>query len=216
MKKLILSVVLAVVMVMVFAVPVFGAAGTSQDVDVTATPAFISIEIDVGTWAPNDIVGDGVTPKGTIAPSSTYYTNPLGDELSPALLGASEDPATTVDPSECRFTLDNTSSVAINLTVNFPDFASGDAMANINQDAEDTATSAGADTFVAWSYYQGMLLYETNKLLAKATQSAVLKSNLGATTDIKWGLELKTQTGDWTSGTPMTSTVVITATIYMA
>jgi hypothetical protein len=214
MKKLMLSLLLAMMMVLVFVVPVLADAGSSQEVEVTATPALLAIANTPGTWAPNDIVGDGVTPKGTIAPDTPYYTNPLGDELSPALLGDDEDPITTVDISECLFAITNTSSVAINLTVNFPDFANGDAMANANADHTGTETSAGSDTFVAWSYYEGMLLYGTNKVLAKATESEPLITDFDSAS-LGWGLELQTQTDDWTSGTAMVSTVTITASYYM-
>ena len=200
-KRLLLSLVLAVVMVMGFAVPVLGAAGTSQDVVVTSTPAFIAIENAPGTWAPNDIVGDGVSPKGFTAPDTVYYSNPLGDATSPS------DP---VVDGECRFTITNTSTVAIDLTVNFPDFTGGDASTNT-----DTDGSNGVGTFGAFSYASGMT-YSTGKVVAKTTGSAVMEANLTALTGILWGLTYETQSDVWTSGTAMESTVVITATIYMA
>jgi hypothetical protein len=197
-KRLLLSLLLAVVMVMAFAVPIMAA--DYDEVVVTATPAFLAISNAPGTWAPNDIVGDGVTPKGTIAPDTYYYSNPLGDELEPS------DP---VVDGECRFTVTNTSSVPIDLTVNFPDFTGGDASTN----SEDG--SNGASTFGAYSYCTGMT-YSTGKVVAKTTGSDPMKENLAATTDIKWGLAYETQTDAWTSGTAMESTVVITATVYMA
>jgi len=195
MKKLLVAMLLALVMVVAFAVPAF--ADPSQDVVVTATPAFIAISNAPGTWAPNDIVGDGVTPKGTTGPDTYYYSNPLGDELSPS------DP---VVDGECRFTITNTSTVATNLTVNFPDFTGGDASTNSDDG------SNGAATFGAYSYCTGMT-YSTGKVIAKVTGSDPMKEALAATTDIKWGLAYETQTGAWASGTPMESTVVITATI---
>ncbi len=71
-------------------------------------------------WAPNDIIGDGVTAKGFMAPDTVYYSNPLGDATVPA------DP---VVDAGCRFTITNVSTIPIDLTVNFPDFAGGDVYA---------------------------------------------------------------------------------------
>ena len=168
-------------------------AASSQDVTVTATPSYISIANDPSTWS----VGDtGVATSARIAKNTTYYTNPLG---------ATTVPSDPVVDGECRFTITNTSTVAIDLTVNFPHFISGDAMQN-----GDTG-SAGVGTFGAYSYCTGMT-YSTGKVVAKNTGSLVMKDALAATTNIKWGLTLSTQTDDWTSGTAMTSTVTITAT----
>lgn len=199
MRKIIVATVLALVLVAFVAVPVL--AETSQDVTVTATPAFISITNEPDTWSVGDVAAE---TTARIAPSTTYYSNPLG---------ATTVPVDPVVDGACRFTITNTSSVAIDLTVNFPNFTSGDAMTNINQTAGDTFTEAGADSFVAWSYCTGMTTYETDKMLAKAAGSSVMKDALAATTNIKWGLEIQTQTGDWTSGDTMTAEfVVITAT----
>jgi len=106
---------------------------------------------------------------------------------------------------ECRFTITNTSSVATDLTVNFPHFTGGDAM----QNSDDGI--AGVGEFGAYSYCTGMT-YSTGKVVAANSGSGVMKNALAATTNIKWGLTITTQTDVWTSGTSMTSTVVITAT----
>jgi len=189
---------MALVLMVLPAMPALAAAGTSQDVVVTATPAFISIELDVTTWAPNDIVGDGVTPKGFIAPDTVYYSNPLGDELEPS------DP---VVDGECRFTIDNISTIPIDLTVNFPDFTGGDAMLNT-----DTDGSNDVGKFGAFSYCSGMTTYADDKVVALTTGSDPMKESLAADTDLKMGLEIETQSDAWTSGVAMESTVVITAT----
>lgn len=199
MKRLIVSLVVALMLVLIPAQAVF--ADSSQDVAVTATPSYISIANDPSTWSVGDI---GAATSARIAKNTTYYTNPLG---------ATTVPASPVVDAGCRFTITNTSSVATDLTVNFPNLTgAGDTMTNVNQIADDTATAADADSFVAWSYCTGMTTYATDKVLAKAAGSSVMKDALAATTDIKWGLEIQTQTGDWTSGTAMTSTVTITAT----
>ena len=194
-RKLIVGLVLALILMLSFSTPVFA---VPEEVTVTATPAFLAISNAPGTWAPNDIVGDGVTPKGFTAPDTVYYSNPLGDELSPS------DP---VIDGECRFTITNTSTVPIDLTVDFPDFTGGDASTNT-----DTDGSNGVGTFGAFSYCTGMT-YTTGKVVAKTTGSAAMKAALAATTDIKWGLAYETQSDAWTSGVAMTSTVTITATM---
>ena len=166
-------------------------AATSQSVTVTATPSFISISNAPGTWTINGITGDS-----RIDTSTTYYSNPLGDTTSPS------DPVTA---GECQFTITNTSNIAIDITVNFEDFTGGDAMTNGN------SGSAGASTFGAYSYHEGMT-YSTGKVVAKATGSGALKTNLAASTNLKWGVAISTQTDDWSSGDAMTSTVTVTAT----
>ncbi len=199
------NVVLGIVLALALAlVPAGGAlAEISQDVTVTATPSFISISNVPAAWDINDVAGAG---GKTIATSTTYYSNPLGDIIVPA---------SPVVNGGCRFTVTNTSSVATDLTVNFPSHTGGDASTNVNLTASDITIAPDTDSFVAWSYCTGMTTYATDKVLAKAAGSSAMKSNLAATTNINWGLEYQSQTGAWASGTPMTSTVTITATEYV-
>ena len=197
MKRKLLRIVATLTSVLVLSLAVVTPAFAVEEVTVTATPAFLAISNAPGTWAPNDIVGDGVSPKGFTAPDTVYYSNPLGDELVPS------DP---VVDGECRFTITNTSTIPIDLTVDFPDFTGGDASTNT-----DDVGANGVGAFGAFSYCTGMT-YSTGKVVAKTTGSAAMKSALAATTDIKWGLTYETQSDDWTSGTAMESTVVITAT----
>lgn len=190
MKRLLVILLLVAVLVLI---PVSGAfAATSQTVTVTAVPSFISISNAPTTWTINGITGSGV-----IATSTTYYTNPLGDTTAPS--------ATVVD-GECRFTITNTSTVATDITVNFADFSGGDAMTNSG------TGSAGASTFGAYGYYSGMTF--SNKVVAKSSGSSALMSNLSATTNLKWGLQVSTRTSDWTSGSTQTATVTVTATSH--
>ena len=196
LRKLTLMVGVVITSLLISAVPAL--ADTSQDVVVTSTPAFIAIANAPGVWAPNDIVGDGVTPKGFTAPDTVYYSNPLGDATSPS------DP---VVDGECQYTITNTSTIPIDLVVNFPDFTGGDASTNT-----DTDGSNGVGTFGAFAYASGMTTYATDKEVALTTGSTAIKTSLAATTNIKWGLEYETQSDAWTSGTAMESTVVITAT----
>lgn len=187
-KRRILVGLVVFVLTLLSVVPAMAA--TSDDVVVTATPEFIAITNSPATWTVNGIAGSSV-----ILVSTTYYSNPLGDTTTPS--------ATVVD-GECRFTVTNTSSVAIDLTVNFPNHAGGDASTN-SDTGSGTATSFGA-----YGYYSGMTY--SAKVIMKAAASAVLVDALAATTDIKWGIEYDSQDNAWTSGSDMTSTVTITAT----
>lgn len=110
-SKVLIGLVLALVMVFSFAVPAFAA--TDATITVTATPAYISMTNSPNTWTLNDIVGDGVSPKGTIAVDTIYYANPLGDGTAPS--------ATVVD-GECQFNITNTSTITTDVTVNSGNF----------------------------------------------------------------------------------------------
>jgi len=194
MKRLIVSCILAVALLLV---PVAGAlAATSQDVTVTATPAFISIANTPGTWDINDVDGGG---GKTIAPDTIYYSNPVGDTTAPS--------ATVVD-GECRFTITNTSSVNIDIVINFPDHTGGDASANSDLGTNDTAK------FGAYSYtsYAGFNTYATDKEIAKVTGSTALLTTSSAGDNFLWGLAYESQADAWASGDAMSSTIVITAT----
>ena len=197
MKRILVGILLAMLLTLV---PTMSAlAASDDDITVTVTPAYLSISVSPDTWAPNDIVGDGVTPKGSVAPDTVYYANPLGDATAPS------DP---VVDGECRFTITNGSSVATNVTVNFPDHTGGDASTNSNLGTNDTTK------FGAYSYCTGMT-YSTGKVIAKASGSSAMKTNLGATTNIKFGLTYKTQSNAWTSTHNMTSTVNVALSYYI-
>ena len=188
-KNLVVSLVLALTLVLSLSVPVFAA--DYAEVTVTATPSYIAITNSPSTWTVNGITGSGVMTTNT-----TYWSNPLGDTTTPTVGGA-------VD-GECRFTVTNTSSVATDLTVNFPNHTGGDASTNSNDG------TAGASSFGAKTYFSGQA--SGAWVISKNSGSDVGKDALAASTDIKWGLQYISQTGAWTSGTAMSSTVVITAT----
>ena len=190
MKKKLFLILIALTLILTTSVPVMGA--TSQDVTVTATPAFIAIANAPGAWSVNDVAD--ATGK-VILPDTLYYSNPLGDTTIPTVGGA-------VD-GECRFTITNTSSVVTDLTVIFPDHAGGDASTN-----SETGANA-ATSFGAYSYFSGQI--QGAWVVAKDTGSAAGLEDLAATTNIKWGLIYESQSDAWTSGTNMTSTVTITA-----
>ena len=196
MRKTLIAILMALALAVVPAAGVFAA--TSQDVEITATPAYISITNAPGTWTINGILGSAVIDTNT-----TYYSNPLGDTTSPTVGGALA--------GECRFTITNASTVAIDLTVVFPDHIGGDASTNSN------TGSNGATSFGAKTYFTGQTSAEW--VIAQNAGSAVGYDGLAATTNIEWGLIYVSQTNAWTSGTSMTNTVaggnqvVITATL---
>lgn len=176
---------------LVFVPAVPALAATSQDVTVTATPAYIAISNAPGTWLINGIGG-----SGAITVDTTYYSNPLGDTTIPS------DP---VVDGECRFTIANTSTVTTDLTVNFPHHAGGDASQNSDNG------SNGGGYFGAQSYFSGEN-FSTAATIAKNAASDLAYEDLAASTNISWGLLYESQIDDWTSGDNMTSTVTIAAT----
>jgi len=189
MKRLLISFVLAVALLMV---PVAGALAQTDTVTVTATPSFLGITNSPDNWTLNGILGDSV-----IEPNTTYYANPLGDTTVPTA---------TVATGECRFTIDNTSSVATYVVINISDFAGGDDnMTNSN----DGGNVAGT-TFGAYSWYDGMTY--SSKVVAQTTGSDNLTDNLAANTDLNWGMEVLTQSDAWTGGASSTATITITLT----
>lgn len=194
-----MRIVLVVMLVTIFSLGLTGMvlAADTDTIVVTANPVFISIDNNPDTWTINGclIPAVGKEGDGKIRKSSTYYSNPLGD---------SDVPSATVQDSECQFTITNTSNVHTDITVNFPDFVGGDAMTNSN------TGSNGATSFGAYGWYSGMTY--ANKVILKASGSDVLLSNLGETTNKKFGMEVKTQTNAFASATAMTSSVVISVT----
>lgn len=190
---------LVIILVMVFSFGLTGMvlAAETDTIVVTASPVFIAIDNSPDTWTVNGclIPAVGKEGDGKIRKNTVYYSNPLGDW---------DVPSATVVDGECQFTITNTSNVGTDITINFPNFAGGDAMTNSN------TGSNGATSFGAYSWYSGMTY--TNKVVAKSSGSDLLISNLGATTNKKFGMEVKTQSNAFTSATAMTSSVVLSAT----
>ena len=188
MKRLFISFVLAVTLLVV---PVAGALAQTDTVTVTATPSYLGISNLPIDWTLNSITGNSV-----IEPATTYYSNPGGDTTTPSA---------TVLVGECRFTIDNTSSVATNVVIDISNFTGGlDPMTNSN----DGSNEAGI--FGAYSWYSGMTY--TGKVAAQTTGSATLYPNLAAGTDLQWGMEVTTQSDAWAGGTSSTATITITLT----
>jgi hypothetical protein len=190
---------LVIMLVAVFTLGLSGIvlAAETDTIVVTASPVFLAIDNSPDTWTVNGclIPAVGKEGDGKIRKNTTYYSNPLGDW---------DVPSAVVVDGECQFTITNTSNVHTDIAVNFPNFAGGDAMTNSN------TGSNGATAFGAYGWYSGMTY--TNKVILKASGSDVLLSNLGETTNKKFGMEVKTQTNAFTSPTAMTSSVVISVT----
>jgi len=169
-------------------------AATSATVTINGAPTYIAIT-GTDSWT----INLGTNGDGKMDIATTYYSNPLGCNLSPS------DP---VVDGECKFTVTNaSSSVPLTLTVNIGNFSDGDAMVNSNSGA------GGVGTYGAYVYSTGMT-YSSGKVEAKATGSVPFKTNFTGIT-LKWGIALSTQTDAWESGVATSTTAIITATEYI-
>ncbi len=190
MKKILVGILLALVLVLSAAIPAFAA--TDAPITVTATPSFVGIAIAQSTWTVN-----GITGSGKIAVNTTYYANPTGDTVAPTA---------TVIAGDCYFTMTNTSTVITNITLNMPHFLSGDAMQNIDTGyANNGVNSFGASTYIVGA------TWPAGAVIAKNAASTAMKSSLAAATSLVFGIAMKTQSGAWASGTAQTSAVLVTA-----
>jgi hypothetical protein len=192
MKKILVSTILALVILLGITTPLMAA--TTAVVTVTYTPLYIAISISPDTWTIN-----GLTGNSKILVNTTYYSNPLGDTTAPS---------STVDVGETEFLITNTSNVAIDLTATAADASGGgNVMTNAN------SATPGASSYSMYCYYTGETF--ASKVLAKSSGSTTgnAKSNLAATTNLSEGLMISTQTGAWsgTNGSSFTVTYVATA-----
>lgn len=192
MKKL---VIIALVILVAISATINGVlAAVSDTVSVTATPAYISISVSPDTWTLNGITGSAV-----IEPSTTYYSNPLGDTSAPA---------NPVVDGACTFTLTNTSTVSTDIVANWSDFTgAGDTMANSNSGSPAAATY-GAASYVSGAAWPG------GKVTVQSAASADMINNLGATTNKKFGFQIYTRTNIWTAANVMSGTITVTASLH--
>lgn len=195
MRKILVSAVLALVLMVSAAVPAFAA--TTQDVTVTATPAIVSISNTPTDWTMND--STAITPgDDAIRKATTYYSNDADNTVAPA---------STVIDANCRFTVTNDGTVAVNIAISMSHFSGGtDAMLN----SDGGTAGAGAGVFGAEAYVSGELLSAAPAITVAGTANVI--TNLAAAGAKKWGLEIATQTDDFTDSTSTTSTVTLTAT----
>jgi hypothetical protein len=190
--KRLLSVLIALVLILAFTVP--SLAATTAPVTVTQVFAFIGISNSASTYTLNS----DNSGTGKVAPSTTYYSNPLGSTTAPS--------ATVVD-AECEWTLTNTSNIATDLTFLMADFAGGS-----DNSTNGNTGSAGATSYGCYTYISGVAL--ASAVLCKSSGSGVGLSNLGATTNKKWGIKFLTQTNAATGPTAATSVLMCTATVH--
>jgi len=187
---------------------VFGAvtpalADTSDDITVTAAPAYIAISIAHDTWTINGL-GDNdpaLNSFGVIVPATTYYSNPIDDAVDTVA------PSATVLEAECYFEIANSSTIITDITANMVHFTGGDAM----QNSDGGYTDAEAGEFGASTYIEGAAWTGDAVILANSGSGA-MEEDLAATTNLFFGIAIKTQSDAWASADNMTSTVTVTAT----
>ncbi len=196
MKKLrvLTPIILAIIALLGWSMPVMAA--TTATVTVTQAVSYIAITIAPTTYTLNSDNG----ASGKVSPNTTYYSNPLGSTTSPSA---------TVDVGECDFTITNTSTIVTDLTGNMSDFSGGsDNSTNSNLGTNDTTK------YGAYAYYSGETYSSKVILKASGSDTGNFKASLAATTNIKVGFELKTQSNAWTGANSATSTLTITSTVH--
>lgn len=190
MKKLVISVVLAVALVIVPASGVLAA--DTATVTVTAVPSYIDISIDNTAWTLNGISGSGALDINT-----TYYSQASGDETT-----TFGDPVTAVS---AWHSVTNSSGINITLKSDMSNFANGTVpMTNGNG-------TAGANAFAAWvCEADGVADWSTDKVVMQTSGSTIFWTSSSAGDDIKVGFGVQTQTGAWTDATSQESTITLT------
>lgn len=134
MRKIIVAVVLALVLVVSVAVPVFAA--SSDTVDVTATPIYLNISIDpVATEA-----------LGNLAENSTTWA-------------WAAVPADALDDATSTFTTTNDSSVAVNISISAANFTGGVGWTLASTVAVNTVVMKAGTSGTDWS---AMVVVSTN------------------------------------------------------
>lgn len=191
-KWLLLPAVLMLVVITVITMVLPAFAATTAVVTVTNTVQYLAVSVAGTTYNFNGISARGVLP------STTYYSNPLGQTTAPS--------ATVVD-GECSWTLTNGSSVAADFVCDSSDMSGG----TDNSTNGETGT-AGATSYGAYSYYSGMTF--TSKVLMKKSGSTNYAANLAAAGTLKAGIQLNEQTNAWTGGTAPTFTVKYTVAAH--
>lgn len=189
MKRLIISLVLALALLMIPASGVF--AGTTANVDVTAVPSLVDVSISNASWTIN-----GINGNGAIEANQTYYSQKTQGETT--VFG---DPVLTAN---CWNVVTNNSTVNITLKADMADFAGG-TVPMTNGDG-----TQGANAFAAWVCAAGSN-WSTQKQIMKTTNSTVFWTSSSAGDDIEIGFGVQTQSGAWSDYTTQTTTILLTA-----
>ncbi|MBA7625534.1 hypothetical protein ES703_32965 [subsurface metagenome] len=191
MKRLVISVIVAMALVII---PVSGVlAATTAEVTVTAVPSYVGITIDNTAWTLNGISGSGLLAKDT-----TYYSQATLSETT-----AFGDP---VLAANCWHTVTNDSSVNITLKGDMSVFSGGtDPMTNGNG-------TAGANAFAAWvCEADGVADWSTDKVVMDTTGSGTFWTSASPGDDIKVAFGVQTQTNAWDQADDQTTTILLTA-----
>ena len=186
MKKIGLILTL-VAMASLFLVPVPASASDTETIAITATGGFEDISITGGGWD----IQDG----STVAVSTSYYSNPLGETTSPS---------STVADNECQHTVTNDGSVQVDCTIKWDDMTGGVGWTNSDDG------SNGSDIFGAYGCASGELW--SNKVVAKeaATYNEMI-SDLAASASKKFVMEFYSPSA-FTDGVEKSCNVSIIAT----
>ena len=196
MKKTLFAVMLALALVLI---PVGSAfAATTADVDVTATPAILSITNAPEAWDINNVAFPNGT--GMILHNDTYWSNNLDNNVAPTVGGALA--------TECRFAVTNNGDIIADVEVTFPDFDDGGTppvvlMPNNNDGA------ATADNFGAKVYRE--LDVPAAYTFVESTGTPAVFADMDPTDIVNWGLQVATKTTVFTVDTPMQAVVTLTA-----
>jgi hypothetical protein len=192
MKILRVLIIVAVLGLMLLPIKVMAA--STATIIVTNSPYFVSVNITPSSWAINGLTGSGLVNNAT-----TYYSNPLGDTVSPTILGAKD--------SECYFNASNGMAIAVDLTVTTSDLSGGsDNSTNSNNG------SAGATFYGAYTYFSGQTSLQW--VVCKSSGSSIGYSNLLAGGNVNFGLIVSEQTNAWTGATPSSSTITVTSSAH--
>ncbi len=183
MKRLILTLVVTLALVLTQVVPALAA--TTQDVTVTATPTYIALTNDLASWA-----------IGAVAESdaNTYWWDSDGNGYGSAPVGSFED-------GEMAATITNTGSVAEDIDVKFVSAAFTGGV------GWTVAGTVGADTVVVKAGKTGDANEAAMIVLTASDQELV--GSLASSGTKKWILHL--ETGTFTDGVAKSGTVRLTA-----
>ena len=187
MKKLVISVVLAVALVIVPASGVL--AVDTAEVTVTAVPSYIDISISNTAWTLN-----GISGSGALAINTTYYSQKTQSETT--VFG---DPVLIAN---CQNLVTNSSGINITLKADMSNFANGTVpMTNGNG-------TAGANAFAAWVCAAGSNWSAAEVMQTSGSTIFWTSSSAGDDIDVAFGVQ--TQTGAWTDATSQESTITLT------
>ena len=181
MKRLILSTLGSLVLLSLSVVPTFAA--TTQDVDVTAQPIYVALTNSEGTWT-----------IGNVAESATAWW----------AVGNVVPNPTTFEAADMMSTVENTGSVAEDVSIHSHNFTGGTV-------GWALGAAAGSDiTQLSWGKTGGSTTTMTD---FEDTTPVSFASNLAAAGTVKWCMRMNTPTV-FSNGALKTSVVTLTAVAH--